>query len=347
MVLSILQVHTINSLPNLRILLIGDTGTGKSTLINNLLGEDAAPTGSGLAADTTQIKSYRTTVREVPIVLYDTPGARDIKASDKKLQNKVKECIKYNKPDLVIFCVQMHTNRFSANHLATLQLYHGAGINWDNTVFALTFADRVKASKEERKEAGFDKARYFTEKVDEWRRTIKRTLVEEVRVPQSVVDKVLMCPTTDETTKKLKNGEEWFEPLFVNVLKVLPPTATFRFLDINNATTFGGNVHIEDIMETHPGMAQDLKEKVLRIIQASGIATGLVTPVAAGVAIAAAGAMTLVLVKTAVVLGAVSCGVGGVVFISAGIALVVIGGIAVCVYLHKKDVDAAAKGADE
>lgn len=133
----------------------------------------------------------------------------------------------------------------------------------------------------------------------------------------------------------------------VNVLKVLPPTATFNFLDINNATTFGGGVHIEDIMKTHPGMAQDLKEKVLRIIQASGIATGLVTPVGAGVAFAAAGAMTLILVKTAVVLGAVTCGVGGVVLISAGIALVVIGSIAVYVYLHKKDADAAAKGADE
>ena len=104
-----------------------------------------------------------------------------------------------------------------------------------------------------------------------------------------------MCPTTRETTKKLKNREEWFEPLFLNVLKVLPPTATFRFLHINNATTFGGDVHIEDIMEPHSGMAQDLKEKVLRIIQASGIATSMDTPVAAGVAIAAVGAMTIIL----------------------------------------------------
>ena len=190
--------------------------------------------------------------------MYDTPGARNIdRAADKTLQKKIKEVIKYNKLDLVIFCVQ--TIRFTDSHLTTLQLYHDAGINWDNTVIALTFADRVQASKRERQEASFNEAEYFTERLGRWQAMVKGTLLKALRIPKSVVDKVPVNATAEDAMMKLQNGEEWFKPLLVNVLTVMPPTAAFRFFDMNTKAIFG---ECESPVEAHPGLAQVLKDKL-------------------------------------------------------------------------------------
>ena len=328
------QVHIQNEPPELRILVIGETGSGKSTLINNLLGKNIVNTGDRLVADTPDIIQCQATVRGVPIVLYDTPGSGDIHnctyADKRKLQRKIKAVITRNKPALIVFCIQMHSTRYRNSHVNTLQFYDEVGIKWDNTVIALTFADIVPIPKEKRNRA--DSSQHFTEKRDEWQQVIQDALTTKVGVPQKVAKKVMAFPTTDDTEMKLPNGEEWFMPLFMNILKVLPPTASFRFVDVNSEAIKGDK---SNIMEIHQGVLEILKEKVEHFLL-EGLCLGGASaniPALLGLGAIAGGITALVLVNSAGIAGALSCGAGGIIIVVAvGIAVVVMGSVVAVAY---------------
>lgn len=328
-------MHTLDLPKELNILIIGETGSGKSTLINNLLGKEMAEAGHDLTAGTTDIKRYTAEVRGVPICLYDTPGARNMdRAADRRIQKGIKDIIKQNNIHLIIFCVSLQSIRFTDGHLATLKFYHGAGIKWKNTVFALTFADRVKASSRETEDAGYDKAEYFTGKIRMWHETIKEAL-ERIGVPQNVADGISVCATADNKEMKLQNGEEWFEPLFLKVLKAMPPTASFRFFDMNSEAIL--NEHA-DLVKCHSGVLQVLKEQLMLLGLQSGRKLGFL---ALGVTALTVGGIAMT--KGAVIAGAATFGVGAVLAVGAGITLIVIGVTAVCICRRIN----AAKEADE
>ena len=59
--------------------MIGRTGVGKSTFINNLLGQELAKVGYTLQSETTTVYPHEDSVEGVPIVVYDTPGLGDVK----------------------------------------------------------------------------------------------------------------------------------------------------------------------------------------------------------------------------------------------------------------------------
>ena len=60
-----------DGMANLNVMVLGKTGVGKSTLINNLFNENFADTGIGKPV-TDQIKAF--TKEGVPLTIYDTPG---------------------------------------------------------------------------------------------------------------------------------------------------------------------------------------------------------------------------------------------------------------------------------
>ena len=58
-------------------LVIGETGVGKSTHVNNILGKEVAPVGNSTESMTPTAGKYRDEVNGMPVVLYDTPGLGD------------------------------------------------------------------------------------------------------------------------------------------------------------------------------------------------------------------------------------------------------------------------------
>ena len=120
------------------ILVIGPTRVGKSTLINNLIGDTVARVGQGVQSVTDKIKEYEGAYEGVKIRVYDTVGFGDTKGkSNKSIINEMADA---NKFDLVLICVRMDSRAYGdVRNMFTML---GKKLNeemWKRSVIVLTF----------------------------------------------------------------------------------------------------------------------------------------------------------------------------------------------------------------
>ena len=219
--------------PIFGILVVGETGTGKTTLVNNLLGVENSPEQGGLDSHTSTIIPYEMKVEGVPIRVYDTPGLQDSRSEDHdaKYLKQMKDILNSGEIQLVIYCLKLTEIRMHQGLIRTFQEYNKIGVIWEQTLIALTFANAVPAlvPSSERKEKDFKIDQYFDTKVQEWQGKIEETLVEKVGIQGDRAKKIVVRPIHDDPNANLPNGKEWYHPLRITILKLLPYGATMKF----------------------------------------------------------------------------------------------------------------------
>ena len=122
------------------ILVIGPTGSGKSTLINALMGKAVAIVGQGATSVTSEVKEYEGKYEGVKIRVYDTVGFSDSKGKSDK--NIVRDIAKANKFDLILICLRMDSR--SDDKVKKMFTVLSSLLNkemWERTVVVLTFAN--------------------------------------------------------------------------------------------------------------------------------------------------------------------------------------------------------------
>lgn len=206
-----------------KILIIGKTGSGKSTLINNLIGTEVAPVGDDVISQTSKVEQYTAVRYGVRLAIWDTPGLEDSRGgeSDERTLEEIRSHLRYSTISLVIFCFNLTTNRI-AEIRETFHKYQG--IPWEKVVVAFTFADYLAGS-----------SKPFRHHLGKWEKAIREEiLVKELRVPEKTANKIKFCPTTEIPYKKLPDGEEWFVHLWFSVLEILEPRYLLSFLCLRN-----------------------------------------------------------------------------------------------------------------
>ena len=241
--------------PVFGVLIVGRTGVGKSTLINNLLGRKVATVGHTLQSETPVVYPHEYSVEGVAVVVYDTPGLGDVEGEQREREHLeiMKNLLARGKIHLVVYCFQMNETIMKSSLVGTMQKYHAIGVDWRRSIIALTFANALYVPRSDRKHPDFRMSNFFKGRFDFWQRELRQELVKTVGVHQEVVKELKICPTTPVPQDLLPNGSRWYVCLWLDIVDILPPEATVRFVDM----------HIGNICDSHtPPLRNDSNVEV-------------------------------------------------------------------------------------
>ena len=210
---------------NFTILVMGDGGSGKSTLVNTLLGKTITTQDSAPSI----LSTFHTEVQGVPVTVRETNELENTDAKgDADCTNKMHTLLSGGEVDVIIYCLKFGETRMRGSILKSLNGYHSMWVDWRKMVIALTFADNPPCTAEEKQAASFDMADYFKRRVNDFSSEIKKTL-KRVGVKCDEAEAIQVIPTQDDAETALPNGEQWYEPFWSCLLRCwkvapLPPS---------------------------------------------------------------------------------------------------------------------------
>lgn len=211
----------------LTLLVIGDCGSGKTTLVNNLL------LGKDIVEDPTPsiLPTFYSLFQDVIVTIFETSGLENPDAEgDAEYRRELYFLLHRGMVDVIIYCFKATEARMPESFSRTLKWYHSMGLDWKKTVIALTFATSIPISTVDRQAVSFNVADHFNKYLAKLRYDIKQALIERAGVPDKVVEDIQMAPTTGDVEEHLPNEEQWYEPFWYCVLMclnvALPPTPT-------------------------------------------------------------------------------------------------------------------------
>ncbi|XP_016319604.1 GTPase IMAP family member 4-like isoform X4 [Sinocyclocheilus anshuiensis] len=111
----------LKSSDEIRIVLIGKTGVGKTAAANTILGENKFNSELSSSSVTKECDKARRNVNQHKVAVIDTPGLFDTKEENTVIDAKIKLCISLSAPGPHVFLVVVQLGRFTAEEKNTVE----------------------------------------------------------------------------------------------------------------------------------------------------------------------------------------------------------------------------------
>jgi predicted GTPase len=225
------------------ILLVGRTGTGKSSTINSLLGREVAAVG-GLIPVTNKIQYFDCPINDAVIRLYDTPGLCD--SADMSNDDAYIASIKATLPsiDLVLFITPLNETRVSRDERVALRSLSAAiGKHlWENMIVVFTFACSSLPGDS-----------LYADFVEERVKAFKNFVTE---LSAEKVSRYLPFVPVDNTRHVCPDNREWVPELFTLIVENCASSGIYPFVQAL-ATDVGANDNGREADETRQNETAD------------------------------------------------------------------------------------------
>ena len=218
---------------SVEIVLAGKMSTGKSTLVNSIVGKRMAEEGNKAFSETTKIVCYTKAVdipseileKTINVVVWDTPGLGDPFGDDRTTAKEIAE--KCKETDLLVYCLDIR-GRFANDDATGIKLLTEA-LNqqmWNHAIFVLTFANEVIAKD------GKDAVTELRDKITSWTDAIKRLMKMNLKFPHDIADHISIIPAGYRHFQP-PGIDDWFSPFWAESFIKTKSSAQPALLGIN------------------------------------------------------------------------------------------------------------------
>ncbi len=219
------------------VMITGKTGTGKTTLINSLLGTNQAIEGFSLDPQTKEVEKFEVKLKDsARLSIWDSPGLQDGTINEQKYLADIKK--RQDSIDLYIYCIRMSDTRFVPDNpdvIAMKKLTKELGGDWwRNVIIVLTFAnDLVELAEEDEMEG------YMRREYEEWKGILHDRLKNEVLLPVEVIEQIPIVPAACQSILKIPSYKEntgeyyWLTDVWLQALSVTKIRAQPALIRIN------------------------------------------------------------------------------------------------------------------
>lgn len=212
------------------ILVIGEGGSGRSTLVNNLLGEEPPEEISLLSSLQTHASIVTRQSREYPVIVHEATGEVQYNDADQEYFKTVRSFVQDEKT-AVVLCFKLSESRMRSSLTKFIREHDKAEINWKKVVIALTFADSIPVPRSVNQRQNWDKEKFLNDHVKMWSGEIRSMLVTKVGIPKEIVQCIPMAPTQSLREDDLDNHMKWYKEFWQCLISVVK---TDQFVTIAN-----------------------------------------------------------------------------------------------------------------
>ena len=248
---------------DVRILVTGKTGNGKSTLVNGLVGKNVAKESKLVSrkGETTGVVPYCCPVNDINVTVYDSPGLQDADAGKNDAAYLADMAATSSNYDLSIFCLRMIDNRLTPGNpdvITMKKLTELFGEDyWKRTVIVLTFANSIESIDIEMQvvQDPEQKNLLFHANFEDWKGVIRRTLMDDLHISRAITESIPIIPAGHHRIPKLFDQEFWLSQLwlccFLSMSKDSPEAAS-AFLHANKSRIISAESITDDSFSVEP-----------------------------------------------------------------------------------------------